>query len=153
MPPAVRIKRRDKSSTYQDGTGSCFCPEFGVLVRSSELDLSSNSETELRTPGKNTILYQTATFMEQCGPEPDRSIKSDLIRVHAVCRLHTIYILICSFSCRLYFYVYSCVVVLYLLLCTLLKGGNNTLVNVYVDLVVFTHIAGTLKTGSGRYWR
>ena len=28
-----------------------------------------------------------------------------------------------------------------------------TLVNVYVDLVVFTHIAGTLKTGSGRYWR
>ena len=28
-----------------------------------------------------------------------------------------------------------------------------TLVNVYVDLVVFTRIAGTLKTGSGRYWR
>ena len=28
----------------------------------------------------------------------------------------------------------------------------NTLVNVYVDLVVFTRIAGTLKTGSGRYW-
>ena len=27
-----------------------------------------------------------------------------------------------------------------------------TLVNVYVDLVVFTRIAGTLKTGSGRYW-
>ena len=26
------------------------------------------------------------------------------------------------------------------------------LVNVYVDLVVFTRIAGTLKTGSGRYW-
>ena len=26
-----------------------------------------------------------------------------------------------------------------------------TLVNVYVDLVVFTRIAGTLKTGSGRY--
>ena len=64
MPPAVRIKRRDKSSTYQDGTGSCFCPEFGVLVRSSELDFSSNSEPELRTPGKNIILYQTATFME-----------------------------------------------------------------------------------------
>ena len=29
----------------------------------------------------------------------------------------------------------------------------NTLVNVYVDLVIFTCIAGTLKTGSGRYWR
>ena len=28
-----------------------------------------------------------------------------------------------------------------------------TLVNVYVDLVVCTRIAGTLKTGSGRYWR
>ena len=28
-----------------------------------------------------------------------------------------------------------------------------TLVNVYVDLVVFTRIAGTLKTGNGRYWR
>ena len=27
-----------------------------------------------------------------------------------------------------------------------------TLVNVYVDLVVFTRIAGILKTGSGRYW-
>ena len=27
-----------------------------------------------------------------------------------------------------------------------------TLVNVYVDLVVFTRIAGTSKTGSGRYW-
>ena len=32
------------------------------------------------------------------------------------------------------------------------KVTNITLVNVYVDLVVFTHIAGTLKTGSGRYW-
>ena len=29
---------------------------------------------------------------------------------------------------------------------------NSTLVNVYVDLVAFTRIAGTLKTGSGRYW-
>ena len=29
---------------------------------------------------------------------------------------------------------------------------NITLVNVYVDLVVFTRIACTLKTGSGRYW-
>ena len=28
----------------------------------------------------------------------------------------------------------------------------NTLVNVYVDLLVFTHIAGTSYTGSGRYW-
>ena len=28
----------------------------------------------------------------------------------------------------------------------------NTLVNVYVDLVVFTRIAGTSYTGSGRYW-
>ena len=27
-----------------------------------------------------------------------------------------------------------------------------TLVNVYVELVVFTRIAGTSKTGSGRYW-
>ena len=27
-----------------------------------------------------------------------------------------------------------------------------TLVNVYVDLVVFTRIAGTSKSGSGRYW-
>ena len=27
---------------------------------------------------------------------------------------------------------------------------GSTLVNVYVDLVVFTRIAGTLKTGSGR---
>ena len=27
-----------------------------------------------------------------------------------------------------------------------------TLVNVYVDLVVFTRIAGTSSTGSGRYW-
>ena len=27
-----------------------------------------------------------------------------------------------------------------------------TLVNVYVDLVVFTRIAGTSWTGSGRYW-
>ena len=27
-----------------------------------------------------------------------------------------------------------------------------TLVNVYVDLVVFTRIAGTSYTGSGRYW-
>ena len=30
---------------------------------------------------------------------------------------------------------------------------TSTLVNVYVYLVVFTRIAGTLKTGSGRYWR
>ena len=29
---------------------------------------------------------------------------------------------------------------------------ENTLVNVYVDLVVFTRIAGTSETGSGRYW-
>ena len=28
----------------------------------------------------------------------------------------------------------------------------DTLVNVYVDLVVFTRIAGTLKTKSGGYW-
>ena len=28
----------------------------------------------------------------------------------------------------------------------------NTLVNVYVDLLVFTCIAGTSQTGSGRYW-
>ena len=27
-----------------------------------------------------------------------------------------------------------------------------TLVNVYVDVVVFTGIAGTSQTGSGRYW-
>ena len=27
-----------------------------------------------------------------------------------------------------------------------------TLVNVYVDLLVFTHIAATSQTGSGRYW-
>ena len=27
-----------------------------------------------------------------------------------------------------------------------------TLVNVYVDLVVLRHIAGTSYTGSGRYW-
>ena len=27
-----------------------------------------------------------------------------------------------------------------------------TLVNVYVDLLVFTRIAGTSYTGSGRYW-
>ena len=27
-----------------------------------------------------------------------------------------------------------------------------TLVNVYVDLVVFTRFAGTSKIGSGRYW-
>ena len=27
-----------------------------------------------------------------------------------------------------------------------------TLVNVYVDLLVFTRIAGTSQTGSGRYW-
>ena len=31
-------------------------------------------------------------------------------------------------------------------------GQDNTLVNVYVDLVLFTRIAGTSKTGSGRYW-
>ena len=30
-------------------------------------------------------------------------------------------------------------------------GGGGTLVNVYVDLVVFTRIAGTSYTGSGRY--
>ena len=30
--------------------------------------------------------------------------------------------------------------------------GFFTLVNVYVDLVVFTRIAGTSKTGSRRYW-
>ena len=30
--------------------------------------------------------------------------------------------------------------------------AKNTLVNVYVDLVVFTRIAGTSQTGSGRYW-
>ena len=30
--------------------------------------------------------------------------------------------------------------------------NSTTLVNVYVDLVVFTRIAGTSKTGSGRYW-
>ena len=31
---------------------------------------------------------------------------------------------------------------------------NNifTLVNVYVDLLVFARIAGTSQTGSGRYW-
>ena len=33
-----------------------------------------------------------------------------------------------------------------------LKSPVYTLVNVYVDLVVFTHIVGTLKTGSGSYW-
>ena len=27
-----------------------------------------------------------------------------------------------------------------------------TLVNVYVHLLVFTHIAGTSQTGCGRYW-
>ena len=31
-------------------------------------------------------------------------------------------------------------------------GPIDTLVNVYVDLLVFTRIAGTLYTGSGRYW-
>ena len=31
-------------------------------------------------------------------------------------------------------------------------GPLVTLVNVYVDLVVFTRNAGTLKTGSGAYW-
>ena len=30
---------------------------------------------------------------------------------------------------------------------------SRTLVNVYVDFVVSTRIAVTLKTGSGRYWR
>ena len=30
--------------------------------------------------------------------------------------------------------------------------SNHTLVNVYVDLMVFTRIAGTSWTGSGRYW-
>ena len=30
--------------------------------------------------------------------------------------------------------------------------SHYTLVNIYVDLVVFTRIAGTSKTGSGRYW-
>ena len=34
----------------------------------------------------------------------------------------------------------------------LLYFEHFTLVNVYVDLVVFTRIAGTLKTGSGGYW-
>ena len=29
---------------------------------------------------------------------------------------------------------------------------TTTLVNVYVDVVVFTRIVGTLKTGSGGYW-
>ena len=33
-----------------------------------------------------------------------------------------------------------------------MEGDNNTLVNVYVDLVVFTRIVGTSLTGSGRYW-
>ena len=32
-----------------------------------------------------------------------------------------------------------------------LEVRHITLVNVYVDLVVFTCISGTLKTGSGRY--
>ena len=32
------------------------------------------------------------------------------------------------------------------------QQNYTTLVNVYVDLMVFTRIAGTLKTGSGRYW-
>ena len=32
------------------------------------------------------------------------------------------------------------------------RQGVLTLVNVYVDLLVFTHIAGTLYTGSGHYW-
>ena len=30
--------------------------------------------------------------------------------------------------------------------------SNCTLVNVYVDLLVFARIAGTSYTGSGRYW-
>ena len=30
--------------------------------------------------------------------------------------------------------------------------SDHTLVNVYVDLVVFTRIAGTSETGSGGYW-
>ena len=30
--------------------------------------------------------------------------------------------------------------------------ANITLVNVYIDLQVFTHIAGTSWTESGRYW-
>ena len=34
----------------------------------------------------------------------------------------------------------------------MLLAVYNTLVNVYVDLVVFTRIAVTSKTGSGRYW-
>ena len=32
-----------------------------------------------------------------------------------------------------------------------LIGTIITLVNGYIDLVVFTHIAGTSETGSGRY--
>ena len=35
---------------------------------------------------------------------------------------------------------------------TTTKMTNSTLVNVYVDLVVFTRNAGTSYTGSGRYW-
>ena len=37
-------------------------------------------------------------------------------------------------------------------LLTILSCRNITLVNVYVDFVVFTRIAGTIKAGSGRYW-
>ena len=36
--------------------------------------------------------------------------------------------------------------------CLIIVYTDITLVNVYVDLVVFTRIAGTLKTGSGGYW-
>ena len=32
------------------------------------------------------------------------------------------------------------------------KDSDSTMVNVYVDLVIFTRIASTLKTGIGRYW-
>ena len=39
-----------------------------------------------------------------------------------------------------------------LLLPLFAEGLCFSLVNVYVDLVIFTRIAGTLKTGSGRYW-
>ena len=58
-----------------------------------------------------------------------------LIRIHAVCPLLPSQILICLYSCRLYYSVYSCIIVLYLLLCALLKVGNNE--SIYTDTFLY----------------
>ena len=53
---------------------------------------------------------------------------------------------------KLLVFQWALIVLLLLQICFCFVMRETTLVNVYVDLLVFTRIAGTSYTGSGRYW-